>query len=63
MFKKKYIQIPERRFKLATLGEVAFNSEKHEACGKTNEEALERLAELCRCHGRPEPLPIPEYEN
>ena len=60
--KSNYMMIPER-LKLATLAEVAFNSTKHEACGKTVGEALERLTELCRCHGKPEPKQIPEYKD
>ena len=60
--KNKYLMIPER-MKLATLAEVAFNSEKHETCGKTVKEALERLTELCICHNKPIPKLIPGYED
>jgi hypothetical protein len=60
--RNKYMMIPSR-LKLATLSEVSFNSQKLETCGKTVSEALERLRELCICHGKPVPQKIPGYED
>mgnify|MGYP001765012510 CR=1 FL=1 len=50
--------IPGEDMKLATLPEVSIYRNKYEASGKTKEEALERLNDLCKSHGFPEIKPI-----